>query len=398
MTIENHYDVAIIGVGAVGSSALYQLSQKNLKILAIDSFTPPHTLGSSGGESRIVRQAIGEGEQYVPLALRSYEIWSEIEKKIGNQFLYPVGGLVLCPTNLDQHPESDDFFTTTIQSAQKYHIKHEILNNNEIKRRFPEFKIAEDTIGYYENNAGFIIPEKCIAAQIELSKRKDVDLKLNESVTQITNVGPQNIHIKTNKSEYSASKVILTAGSWINNFTLPEIARLFKIYRQVLYWFEVKDKSRFSPERFPIFIWKFSSELEESIYGFPAIHGPSGGVKIATHNVHTPTTLDLLDRNVTDQETEAFYKKFIAPNFPHLGPRCLKGAVCSYTVTADEDFVIDFAPGSQDILLVSACSGHGFKHSAAVGEMAANCILEDMTLEYLEYFSLKRFTGLIPTE
>lgn len=389
MTI-NHYDVAIIGVGAVGSAALYQLSQKNLKILAIDSFAPPHNLGSSGGESRIVRQAIGEGEQYVPLALRSYEIWSEIEKKIGYQFLHLVGGLVLCPTHRD-HLESNDFFTTTVQSAQKYNIKHEILESKEIKNRFPEFKIAENTIGYYENNAGFIIPEKCIAAQIELSKRKDVDLKFNESVTQITNEAPENIQIKTNKSEYFASKVILTAGSWINNFTSPEVGKLFKIYRQVLYWFEVKDKAYFSPDRFPVFIWKFSSELGESIYGFPAIHGASGGVKIATHNVHTPTSPDLIDRNVTDQEKEDFYKKFIAPYFPHLGPRSLKASVCSYTVTPDEDFIIDFAPGSRDILLVSACSGHGFKHSAAGGEMASNCILGETTLEDLIYFSLQRF-------
>lgn len=394
MTIENHYDVAIVGVGAVGSAALYQLSQKKLKILAIDSFSPPHNFGSSGGESRIVRQAIGEGEQYVPLALRSYEIWAEIEKKIGYQFLHPVGGLVLYPTHRDQHPESNNFFTTTVQSAQKHNIRHEILDNKEIEKRFPEFKIPEDTIGYYENNAGFIIPEKCITAQIELAKGKGVDLKFNERVTHITNAGPENIRIKTNKSEYSASKVILTSGSWINNFTPPGIGKFFKIYRQVLFWFDVKDKSYFSPERFPVFIWKFSQALEESIYGFPAIHGASGGVKIATHNVHIPTTPDLMNRNVTDQEKELFYKKFIAPYFPHLGPLCLKASVCSYTVTPDEDFVIDFVPESRDILLVSACSGHGFKHSAAVGELAANCILENSSLKDLNYFSLKRFNPL----
>lgn len=394
MTIENHYDVAIIGVGAVGSAALYQLSQKKLKILAIDSYSPPHNFGSSGGESRIVRQAIGEGEHYVPLALRSYEIWAEIEKKIGYPFLHPVGGLVLYPTHRDQHPESKNFFITTVQSAQKHNIKHEILDNKDIEKRFPEFKIPEDTIGYYENNAGFIIPEKCITAQIELAKRKDVDLKFNEIVTHITNASPENIRIKTNKSEYSASKVILTAGSWINNFTSPEISKLFKIYRQVLFWFDVKDKSYFSPERFPVFIWKFSQGLEESIYGFPAIHGASGGVKIATHNVHTPTAPDLVNRNVTDQEKEVFYKKFIAPYFRHLGPLCLKASVCSYTVTPDEDFVIDFSPESRDILLVSACSGHGFKHSAAVGELAANCILENTRLKDLNYFSLKRFSPL----
>jgi sarcosine oxidase len=391
MTKENHYDVAIIGVGAVGSAALYQLSQKKLKILAIDSFEPPHNLGSSGGESRIVRQAIGEGEHYVPLALRSYEVWCEIEQKIGHQFLHRVGGLILSSTRDGSYVQTNDFFSTTVQCAQKYHIQHEILDHKDIKRRFPEFNIQEDIIGYYENNAGFVVPEKCILAQINLAKKEGVDLRFKETVTQILNEAPESICIKTNKSTYSASKVIISTGSWVNSFLSKEISDFFKVYRQVLYWFEMKDKSCFSPDRFPVFIWKFSPELG-SIYGFPAIDGANGGVKMATHNLHTPTSPDLIDRTVTLQEKEDFYKRFVAPYFPTLGPGCLKASVCSYTVTPDEDFVIDFAPESRDILLVSACSGHGFKHSAAVGEMAANCILENKTLNNMEAFSLKRFS------
>lgn len=383
MTQKPHYDVAIIGVGAVGSASLYQLSQKNLKIIAIDSFSPPHDLGSSGGESRIVRQAIGEGEHFVPLAMRSYEIWSEIEKKTGEQFLYPVGGLVLSPTN------KDDFFSTTVQSAQKFSIKHEILDYQEIKRRFPEFNIGHDTIGYYEHNAGFVIPEKCISAQIELAKRKGVDLRFNEKVLQIILEGPENIRLETNKSVYYASKVIISAGSCINHFSPPETRKLFKVYRQVLYWLEITNKSYFSPDRFPVFIWKFPPAVG-SIYGFPAIKGPQGGVKIATHNTHSSTTLEEMDRNVTEQEKIAFYDRFIAPYFHGLGP-CLRAAVCTYTMTPDENFVIDFALESQDILLVSACSGHGFKHSAAVGELAVNMILKDRTGIDVKPFSLERF-------
>ncbi|MBP9692294.1 MAG: N-methyl-L-tryptophan oxidase [Alphaproteobacteria bacterium] len=391
MTKENHYDVAVIGVGAVGSAALYQLSQKKLKVLAIDSFDPPHAFGSSGGESRIVRQAIGEGEHYVPLALRSYEIWSEIEQKIGHQLLHRVGGLVLSSTSDDSSAQTNDFFSTTVECAQKYHIQHEILDHKDIKRRLPEFNIQDNTMGYYENNAGYVVPEKCILAQINLAKREGVELRFKETVTQILNEAPESICIKTNKSTYSASKVIISAGSWVNNFLSKEISDIFKVYRQVLYWFEIKDKSCFSPDRFPVFIWKFSPE-GGSIYGFPAIDGASGGVKMATHNLHTPTSPDLIDRTVSTHEKEDFYKMFIAPHFPTLGPTCLKAAVCSYTVTPDEGFVIDFALGSQDILLVSACSGHGFKHSPAIGEIAANCVLGNTSLKNMDCFSLKRFS------
>lgn len=391
MTKENHYDVAIIGVGAVGSAALYQLSQKKLKILAIDSFDPPHAFGSSGGESRIVRQAIGEGEQYVPLSLRSYEIWSEIEQKVGYQLLHRVGGLVLSSTSDASYTQTNDFFSTTVACAQKYHIPHEILNHKEIKSRFPEFNIQENTTGYYETNAGYVVPEKCILAQINLAKREGVELRFKETVTQILNEGSGKVCIKTNKSTYSASKVIISAGSWVNNFMSKEMSPLFKIYRQVLYWFEMKDKTYFSPDRFPVFIWKFSPDLG-SIYGFPAFDGATGGVKVATHNLHTPTFPDLIDRTVSTHEKEDFYKMFIAPHFPNLGPTCLKAAVCSYTVMPDEGFIIDFAPGSQDILWVSACSGHGFKHSSAIGEIAANGILESTSLKNMDYFSLKRFS------
>ena len=391
MRKENRYDVAIIGVGAVGSAALYQLSKSKLKILALDSFDPPHSFGSSGGESRIVRQAIGEGEHYAPLALRSYEIWSEIEHKVGQKLLHSVGGLVLSSINDSSNSQTNDFFWTTVQCAKKYHIHHEILDYKGIKRRFPEFNIQENTIGYYETNAGYVVPEECILAQIYLAKREGVELRFKEKVTQILNEGPENICIQTNQSTYYASKVIISVGSWVNNFVPKEIWHIFKVYRQVLYWFEMKDKSCFSQTKFPVFIWKFSPELG-SIYGFPAIHGAKGGVKIATHNVHTSTNIDLMDRQVSLQEKEDFRQKFIAPYLPTLGPLCLKASVCSYTVTPDEGFVIDFAPGSQDVFLVSACSGHGFKHSAAIGEIAVNCVLENKSLKNMDYYSLKRFS------
>ena len=123
-----NYDVAIVGLGAVGSAALYQLTKLGLTVIGIDSYSPPHIFGSSGGETRIVRQAIGEGEHYVPLALQSYDIWQELEQLSQQKLLYKVGGLVLAP-------REDKFFGTTVQAAQKYNIKHKIFDNQEIKKK-----------------------------------------------------------------------------------------------------------------------------------------------------------------------------------------------------------------------------------------------------------------------
>jgi len=380
-----HYDVAVIGVGAMGSASLYQLSKKGLKIIGIDSFAPPHNQGSSHGESRIIRQAIGEGKHYVPLAMRSYEIWQEIEQYTGQRLLNYTGGLVLASKD-----QADGFFSTTLKAAQDYGIKHEVLDYKVIKERFKEFNVSKDIVGYYEHKAGFVVPEECVGHQIALAKERGAEVRFNEVVTKIERKNGH-IVVQTNQHQYTASKVIISNGPWIQNLIPDWSQDIFSVYRQVLYWFEILDDRSFHPSRFPIFIWKLSEGVE-GIYGFPAIHGQKGGIKIAAHAMPEPTSPDLLNRQVSDQEKEEFYQKYVMPYFSALiGPHCIKAVVCPYTMTPDENFIIDFLPECEDILVVSCCSGHGFKHSAAIGEITAECVLGNVDMKNLNHFSLKRF-------
>ncbi len=150
------------------------------------------------------------------------------------------------------------------------------------------------------------------------------------------------------------------------------------------------NKNCFDPRRFPVFIWQLPDN-KGGIYGFPAVDGPFGGIKIATHKMEIPTAPNKLVRGVTSEEYGEFYERFVKNFVPNLSPACLKTVVCSYTTTPDEDFVVDYVPDNNNILLVSACSGHGFKHSAAVGNLAAQSILDKSNLAAYPCFSLKRF-------
>ena len=214
-------------------------------------------------------------------------------------------------------------------------------------------------------------------------------LKFNEKVVSINSSGPE-IIIKTNKEQYRAKKIIISAGSWINEFISSEYRQLFTVYRQVLYWFDILTKNYFDPLRFPIFIWQLPDK-KGGIYGFPAVDGPFGGVKIATHNMITSTRPDELNRVVSKLEINNFYERFVKKYLPDLGPTCLKTAVCTYTTTRDENFIVDYSPNNNNILIVSACSGHGFKHSAAVGRIAAQSISGTGDLAAYSCFSLARF-------
>jgi sarcosine oxidase len=166
-----HFDTIVLGLGAMGSAATYQLAKRGNKVLGIDQYSPPHIYGSSHGDTRITRQAIGEGEEYVPLVLRSYELFRDIEKETGRKLLVETGGLIISSSNKTSYCHVENFFENTVQAAKKYNIKHELLTAEQIRERFPVFNVSDNEEGYYEPSAGYLRVEECIAAQLELAKK-----------------------------------------------------------------------------------------------------------------------------------------------------------------------------------------------------------------------------------
>src|SRR5918992_3054946 len=228
--MQHTFETIVLGLGAMGSAAVYQLARRGNRVLGLDQFSPPHNQGSSHGDTRIIRQALGEGDAYVPLVLRSYELWREIEKEIGQQILTITGGLVLENWRSDavMHGRRN-FLDETLRCAKRFNIRHEILEAKEIRQRYPQFAVTDER-GYFEYETGYLKPELCIQAQLNLAERFGAWFQTNEKVLSISHGRPgSKITIETDRGVYHTEKVIIAAGPWIDRFVDRPYSGYFKI-------------------------------------------------------------------------------------------------------------------------------------------------------------------------
>jgi len=369
----NQFDVVVIGLGAVGSAALYQLSGTGKNVLGIDRFDPPHTMGSSHGETRITRLAVGEGSEYVNLARRSHEIWKDLESQTGNQIYFPVGG-VLMDSGIQPWGKhgAEGFFDLTVSYAKQFEVRHEALNSSELKKRFSNFELPESGKAYFENEAGYLKPELAIETQLTLAKKNGAKTLANSPVLDIHKIPGGGVKLILEGKEISAGKVLLSAGGWIKDFLGENEKPEFKICRQVLHWVETSSEDW---KDYPVFMWGFGADPEDFIYGFPSLDGRT--VKMATESfIETPHPGEL-NREVSLEEQTRFWEEKVEGKISGLKPNILKSTVCFYTVTEDAKFVIRPIPAMEEVLMVSACSGHGFKHSAALGELLKDRLINE---------------------
>ena len=370
------FDVCVVGLGAMGSAAAWQAAKRGARVLGIDRFAPPHALGSSHGDTRITRLAIGEGAHYTPLVLRANEIWRELERETGESLHVVTGGLIISGPARSATTHVADFFENTLAAARSFGIAHEVLDAAAIRKRFPQFAVRDDEVGYYEPGAGYLRPERCIAAQLRIAQARGAELHTGEAVEAVEDLGDR-VRVTTQSARYEARRVILAMGAWLPAF-LGDAGRDLRVTRQVLYWFEPRgDIAAFEAPRFPVWIWELQ-ETKHVIYGFPAIDGPGGGVKLATEQYETTSTPESVRRDVTDGEKEAMFRELVAPHLPGLGPRCVKAVACMYTATPDFQFRVGPDPARRNVIVVSACSGHGFKHSSAIGERVAEMAFQNV--------------------
>jgi sarcosine oxidase len=389
--VKDKFDAIVLGLGAMGSAAVYQLAKRGKKVLGIDQFSPPHNYGSTHGESRIIRQAIGEGEHYVPLVLRSYELFREIEKETGKELLTITGGLTLESRQSEAVMHGrHNFLDQAISCARKFNIRHGILEPQDIKKRYPQFAVTNER-GYYEYDTGYLRPELCVDAQLGLAQNYGATLQVDEKVIALAPRGNSEVTLRTSRAVYAAEKVVVTAGPWISEFLPPAYSQFFKVYRQVMYWFMIRDHCQptFLPGQFPIFIWIFEKGRSFGFYGFPSLDGKT--IKLASEQYDVVTAPDREDRAVSEVEKQSAYSEYIRGRLPGLSDRCEVAVSCLYTMTPDSNFVIDFHPQSDRIIIASPCSGHGFKHSAAIGEVLAELVVDGVSKIDISSFSIERF-------
>lgn len=388
------FDAIVVGLGAHGSATTYQLAKSGARVLGIDQFSPPHARGSSHGDSRITRLAIGEGDAYVPLAIRSHEIWRGIEQATGASLLTVTGGLWISSGDRRAETHVKGFFANTLAAARRFGIRHEILDAGQIRKSFPQFRVSPNENGYYEPDAGFVRPEACIATQLALAALRGATLRTGERVVSIEEHGDI-VRVATDQGRYEAGQLVLCAGPWVTRLAGPALAQLFTLTRQVLYWFDVaQSHSRFVTPRFPVWIWELQ-DVDCVLYGFPAIDGPAGGAKVATEQYRRsliPADIEGLEA-ASEGEAREMHARLVSSHLPGLGRALVKSVSCIYTATPDFQFLIDRHPQMPRVIVASPCSGHGFKHSAAVGEALAAMALGRDPAHDLSAFSLARFEG-----
>lgn len=235
-----HYDVIVVGLGAMGSAAAFQLAKSGTKVLGLDQHTPPHIHGSTHGESRLTRQAIGEGFAYVPFALRAHEIWREIEAETGEKLLNEIGAVMISSDQSDQATAKKGFLATTEAAAKKFDIQHEMLTPAEVRSRFPNFLISDNEHAYFEPGAGYLRAEQCVDNQLKLAEKYGADLRYGQVVGEIMPQADGAVNVRTQQETFSAAKVILSAGPWVRSFLHPKWHDIFQPTRQVLHWLDIE--------------------------------------------------------------------------------------------------------------------------------------------------------------
>ena len=384
-------DAIVIGLGAIGSAALHRLAKLGVKAIGIDRFHPPHDRGSTHGESRITRMGVGEGEAYATMVRRSHEIWRELEAESGESLFLQTGGLILGPSDGGtSHHGQEDFVRRSIAVAERNAIPHEVLESGEIGRRYPQLELLGNETGYFEPGAGLVLPERCVAVQLRLAASLGAVVRTGETVLSVTEI-PGGVAVVTDRGRVEAGRVVMAAGPWIPGLAGPAMAAQTKVYRQTLHWYPAADSAAFAPERFPVFIWIHGQSAEDYFYGFPILAGGTA-VKVASERYAAPVDPDVSERTVSPAESAGIFARHVAGRLRGVGPDVQRAAACLYTVTPDSGFLVDLLPGTSRVVVASACSGHGFKHSAGLGEVLARFAAGDCGLPaMLAPFGLERF-------
>ena len=394
--VSGHFDTVVVGLGAVGRACLLQLARRGQRVLGLDRYDPPHAWGSSHGGTRLTRCAVGEGEAYVPLVVRSHEIWRELERETGAELLTQCGMLILDgASGAASYHGKGDFLGRTIAAAKRFAIPHEVLDAAGVTRRFPQFRLRGNETGYFEPGGGFIRPEACVEAQLSVARRHGAAMRTGTRVARIERNGGGVCVVTENGDRYHAAEAVLAAGAWSAGL-MGAFAPHLSVTRQVFHWFEPSDPAAFAPDRFPPFIWVHGDGPDDSFYGFPIPPGEQGA-KVGTEQTSSTTPdPDQLRREIAAQEAETLFRDHLHGRLPGLSPRALRDAACIYTNTPDGDFLIARAPENDRVLLVSACSGHGFKHSAGLGEAVARTLVADAGPD-LAMFGAVRLGVLAPS-
>ena len=374
-------DVIVLGLGAMGSSAAQEMAERGHRVRGFDLYTPPHVFGSSHGESRIIRQAYWEDWRYVPLLLRAYEGWRRLEADSGQSLMQITGGLSIGT------PEGK-LVSGCEESSRRFGLPYEILNAAQIRKHHPAFDVEDGVVGHWEQNAGYLVPEACVGAQLAGAAKAGAELHYDEPVLEWTATSSGGVVVRTARGEYAGERLIVCAGPWAAGM-LKSLQLPLTVTRQVVYWFEPRAHAdHFSPGRMPIYLWEGTAS-QRVLYGFPLLGSPVDGVKVGLHGSDDICTPESVVREVTSGDEQQMRER-LAVTLPSLAGRLVRAQTCLYTMTPDEHFVIDTHPLYPQVTIAAGFSGHGFKFATVMGEILADVATESAPPYDLGLFSVRR--------
>ena len=371
------YDTIVVGVGGMGSAAVYHLAKRGQRVLGLEQYDIPHQLGSSHGISRIIRLAYYEDPSYVPLLYRAYELWWALERTVQERLLHITGAL-----NIGS--ETSQVFTGALQSVREHNLAHEILDAKAVRQRFPGYGLEAPLMALYEPQAGLLAAERCIVAHVTAALAHGADVRGHEAVLGWES-GDGGVQVRTDRGVYRAERLVLTAGAWTHRL-LTRYKGVLQPERQVLIWMQPRVPGAFQMNVFPVFILDVD---EGHFYGMPTYGIP--GFKIGRFH-HLEQQVDdpgAMDRGF-QPEDEELLRSLVRRYLPDGEGPVLSTATCMFTNSPDGHFVIDHHPDDPRVVFAGGFTGHGFKFCSVIGEILADLAQEGSTRHDISLFNAAR--------
>jgi sarcosine oxidase len=370
------FDVIVVGVGAMGSAVAAHCASRGQRVLALERHGIGHAFGSSHGLTRIIRLAYFEDPRYVPLLHRAFALWRTLEAGLEAPLLQVTGAL-------DVGWAGSPIFEGSLRSCREHALTHEVLDAAALSSRFPGWRPADHAMAVFQPEGGFLAPERCIHAHVQVARRHGAVVREHAQVLGWT-ATDGTVRVETTTGCHEAGQLVLTAGAWMGALA-PVLQPRLTPERQVVGWFGISDRPAFTPERFPVFVLEAD---EGCYYGFPE-HGGEGFKIGRYHHLGEVVDPDAMDRACSPVD-EAALRQAVARYFPGANGALRAASTCLFTNTADGHFIIDRAPNAPEVLLVSPCSGHGFKFSSVIGEICADLVVDGATRHDISLFRLDR--------
>ena len=378
----------VVGLGGMGSAAAYHLARRGRRVLGLERFTPAHDQGSSHGGSRVIRLAYFEGPEYVPLLLRAYELWRELEHHSGGELLVQTGGLMIGPSG-------SELVTRTQATAEQCDLAHELLDGPAIRRRVPTLAAGNDVVALFDPAAGVVRPEATVAAHLRLAGAAGAELRFEAPVTGWeADPDTGGVVVRVAGESVAARHLVVCPGVWAPAL-LPAVGIPLAAERQVNTWFQPPGGlAPFLPDRHPVWVWdpgdgRSADAFPGFVYGVPALDGPDGGMKINVIR-EDRCTPDTIDRTVSDPELGAIAAEVRRCLSVDPGP-VVRADTCMFENTPDNHFVVGFHPGLPQVVVAAGFSGHGFKFVPVIGEILADLVCDGTTAHPLTLFDPGRF-------